>query len=96
MTCPVEHNHAWGYSTRTGKTTCTPACPLYFRSEDALDILRPGRVPPRECIRAARDALTKAYGISDSRLTWPFMLEALDWLRRGLEQVAEQITGDSL
>jgi hypothetical protein len=90
MSAVPEHNHAWGMDKRTGKTTCTPACPAYIGA-DALDIANPGRVPPRECIRAARDALTRAYGVSDSRMTWPFMLEALDWLRRGLEQIAEDL-----
>jgi hypothetical protein len=87
----AEHNHAWGFDQRTGKTTCTPACPAHIGGTGALDAARPGRVPPRECIRAARDALNRAYGVSDSRQTWPFMLEALDWLRRGLEQIAEEL-----
>ena len=89
MTRPAEHNHAWGFNQRTGKTTCTPTCPMYSPAGELLDVVHPGRVPPRECIRAARDALSRAYGISDSRQTWPFMLEALDWLRRGLEQIAQ-------
>lgn len=87
----AEHNHAWGYDLSAEYPTgCTPACPA-FPGPDALDIARPGRVPPRECVRAARDALTKAYSITDSRQTWPFMLEALDWLRRGVEQIAQEI-----
>lgn len=49
-----------------------------------------GRVAPRECIRAARDALDRAYGrTSADELLYPFMIEALDWLRRGLEQMAD-------
>jgi hypothetical protein len=50
-----------------------------------------GRVPPRECIRAARDALNKAYshpGITDGRHAVPFIAEAVDWQRRALEQMA--------
>lgn len=50
------------------------------------------RVPPRECIRAARDALNRAYGISaPTPKLWMFMAEALDWQRRALEQIAEGI-----
>ena len=90
----ADHNHAWGFDKRTGNTTCTPSCPAYVGAEDALDIVSPGRVPPRECVAAARDALTKAYGVPDSRMAWPFMLEAIDWLRRGLEQIADQLPPD--
>ena len=61
------------------------------QDENVLDSVRPGRVPPRECIRAARDALNRAYGYSNSVDTWPMMLEALDWLRRGLEQIAQEV-----
>src|ERR1700758_3541222 len=48
------------------------------------------RVPPRECIRAARDALDKMYSATDGPLDklWTFMAEALDWQRRALEQIA--------
>lgn len=48
------------------------------------------RVPPRECIRQARDALNKAYshpGISDGRHALGFIAEAVDWQRRALEQM---------
>jgi hypothetical protein len=50
------------------------------------------RVPPRDCIRAARDALSKAYshpGISDGRHALGFIAEAVDWQRRALEQMVE-------
>ena len=46
----------------------------------------PDRLPPRECVGAARDALDKAYGY-DNRAAVPLMLEAVDWLRRALEQM---------
>lgn len=45
----------------------------------------PNRVPPRECIRAARDALNRAY--SYDRAPWPLIAEAVDWQRRALEQM---------
>lgn len=51
----------------------------------------PDRVPPRECIRAARDALNRAYshpGITDGRHAFAFIAEAVDWQRRALEQMA--------
>lgn len=51
------------------------------------------RARPRECIRAARDALDRAYGIKE-RAAVPLLIEALDWLRRGLEQMAEVSGGD--
>jgi hypothetical protein len=47
----------------------------------------PDRVPPRECIRAARDALNRAYGYSEA--PWPLIAEAVDWQRRALEQMVE-------
>lgn len=46
------------------------------------------RIPPRECVGNARDALNKAWG-GDAKAAIPLMLEALDWLRRGFEQMAE-------
>jgi hypothetical protein len=46
----------------------------------------PDRVPPRECIRAARDALNRAYGCSEA--PWQLIAEALDWQRRAMEQMA--------
>lgn len=48
-----------------------------------------GRVSPRDCIAAARDQLNQAYGRTDRRLVTEDCLGALDWLRRGLEQMAE-------
>ena len=47
----------------------------------------PGRESPRECIRAARDALNRAYGQSEA--PWPLIAEAVDWQRRALEQMTE-------
>lgn len=54
------------------------------------EMTAPNRVPPRECIRAARDALNKAYshpGISDGRHALLHIAEAVDWQRRALEQM---------
>jgi hypothetical protein len=48
----------------------------------------PNRVRPRECIGNARDALNKAYGHPE-RAQIPLIIEAVDWLRRGLEQMVE-------
>lgn len=47
----------------------------------------PNRVPPRECVGFARDALSDAYGYEVAAL--PHLIEAIDWLRRALEQMAE-------
>ena len=47
----------------------------------------PDRVQPRECVGLARDALDRAYGIRE-RAAVPLLIEALDWLRRALEQMA--------
>lgn len=47
----------------------------------------PDRVPPRECIRNAQDALNRAYGYGVA--PWSLIAEAVDWLRRGLEQMLE-------
>ena len=52
----------------------------------------PDRVRPRECVRAARDALNKAYGKPD-RASIPLLIEAVDWLRRALEQMDESSGG---
>ena len=46
----------------------------------------PDRLPPSECVRNARDALNRAYGIRD-RAAVPPLIEAVDWLRRALEQM---------
>lgn len=45
----------------------------------------PDRVSPKECIRAARDALNRAYGQSEA--PWSLIAEAVDWQRRALEQM---------
>lgn len=53
----------------------------------------PGRIPPRVCIAAARDALNRAYshpGISDGRHALHAIAEAVDWQRRALEQMVEK------
>jgi hypothetical protein len=53
----------------------------------------PGRVAPRECIRAARDALNNAYshpGVTEARHAMAFIAEAVDWQRRALEQMLDQ------
>jgi hypothetical protein len=59
------------------------------------DKTAPDRVRPRECIRSARDALDRAYGIKE-RAAVPLLIEALDWLRRGLEQMAEAAEDEQL
>lgn len=46
-----------------------------------------GRVPPRICVQNARDALNQAYGQSDPARAVHFMVTALDWQRRALEQM---------
>jgi len=51
------------------------------------DKTAPNRVRPRECVGNARDALDRAYGIKD-RAAVPLLIEAVDWLRRALEQMA--------
>lgn len=45
----------------------------------------PGRVSPQECVKTARDALSKAYGSTEP--PWQFISEALDWQRRAVEQM---------
>lgn len=56
--------------------TCIP-----WREKTARD-----RVRPRECVGEARDALNRAYGQQD-RAAIPQIIEAVDWLRRALEQM---------
>ena len=56
------------------------------------------RVAPRDCIRAARDALNQAYshpGVTEAKHALPFIAEAVDWQRRALEQMAEAVEEDS-
>ena len=53
------------------------------------DKTAPNRVRPRECVGAARDALDRAYRIKE-RAAVPLLIEALDWLRRALEQMADE------
>jgi hypothetical protein len=48
----------------------------------------PDRVRPRECIGNARDALNRAYAVKE-RAAVPLLIEALDWMRRAFEQMAE-------
>jgi hypothetical protein len=47
----------------------------------------PDRLAPRECVGNARNALDRAYG--HERAAVPHLIEAVDWLRRALEQMAE-------
>lgn len=47
----------------------------------------PNRVRPRECVGEARDALNRAYG-KPERAQVGLLIEAVDWLRRALEQMA--------
>lgn len=49
------------------------------------------RLPPRLCVLNARDALDRAYGIPD-RAAVPLLIEAVDWLRRAMEQMAPEGT----
>ena len=51
----------------------------------------PNRVRPRDCVGNARNALDRAYGIKE-RAAVPLLIEALDWLRRALEQMAPEDT----
>ena len=46
-----------------------------------------GRIPPRQCVQAARDELNKAFGTSDPERALIFMRSALDWQRRAIEQM---------
>lgn len=48
------------------------------------------RISPRECIGCARDALNRAYTYPEA-LAVNVIIEAVDWLRRGLEQMAEAV-----
>lgn len=48
----------------------------------------PNRVRPRECVANARDALNRAYGYD--RAAIPLLIEAVDWLRRALEQMVPE------
>lgn len=57
-------------------------------ADDGLDKRAPGRLSPRECIGAARDALSNAYGCGGTAASWPFIMAALDWQRRAIEQLA--------
>ena len=66
----------------TGEVKAASSIP--WREKTASD-----RVRPRECVREARDALNRAYGLTD-RAPIPILLEALDWLRRALEQMAPE------
>lgn len=53
----------------------------------------PGRVPPLQCFVNARDALNRAFAYSGEYpgdVPYPFLTEALDWQRRGLEQLAQR------
>lgn len=44
-----------------------------------------GRVRPRECVWNAKDALDKAYRYGEAPI--PLLIEAVDWLRRAMEQM---------
>jgi hypothetical protein len=56
---------------------------------DPLDVVTPGRMSPRECIGAARDALNRAYATGQTVAeTWHHVMAAVDWQRRALEQLA--------
>jgi hypothetical protein len=60
------------------------ATPLPWNEKTA-----PTRVRPRECVGNARDALDRCYAIGE-RAAVPLLIEALDWLRRALEQMAPE------
>ena len=49
----------------------------------------PDRVAPRECVRAAQEALSRSYG---SGTAWEGLYgirDCLDWLRRAMEQITD-------
>lgn len=48
----------------------------------------PDRLPPRECINAAQTEMLKAWGNQDYWEALTHIRSAVDWLRRGLEQMA--------
>lgn len=52
-----------------------------------------GRVAPRDCVRAAKDDLDKAWGYEVPAI--PHLIGAIDWLRRALEQMAEPFDIDA-
>lgn len=54
------------------------------------EVTAPNRLPPRLCVNNARESLNKAFGYDD-RAAVPLLLEAVDWLRRALEQMAEAL-----
>lgn len=58
-----------------------------MRKWTAMDGINTGRVPPRECIVAAREALDKTYSLGQGQAAIPFLIEAVDWIRRALEQM---------
>lgn len=57
-----------------------------MRKWTANDNIDSGRVPPRECV-VARDALNKTYSVGQGQAAIPLLIEAVDWLRRALEQM---------
>jgi hypothetical protein len=66
-----------------------PTSPAPDENTDWFRFGGEGRVSPRDCIAAARDDLNRAYGRTDRRVIEADLLSALDWMRRGLEQMAE-------
>lgn len=52
-----------------------------------FDEQNPDRMTPRACVGAARDALDRAYAWH-GQPPYPMLMEAIDWQRRALEQLA--------
>lgn len=48
----------------------------------------PGRVSPRECVRAAQEQFNLAYSQAEYEGAVIFIRHGVDWLRRALEQMA--------
>lgn len=55
----------------------------------------PDRVPPRDCIANARDALNRAYAAPHGKASLRQVMDAVDWLRRALEQMDDVSCGGS-
>lgn len=89
--------HAASCGVHFGSISCT--CGALFDPPNAegrgpdewivpwADRTAPNRLPPRECVGNARTALDRAYGLTGPA-PYPLLIEAVDWLRRALEQMA--------
>lgn len=52
----------------------------------------PDRMAPRECIRLAQEDMNKAWSADDYYAAMQWVRSSVDWLRRGLEQMAPDET----